>query len=52
MTKMTWLGAFKRLLIIIFVGPDARGAYRCEKHYMRGPGPKYKERNAPIARRQ
>jgi hypothetical protein len=28
---------------------DAFGAYRPELHYMRGPGPKWREKHAPAA---
>jgi hypothetical protein len=44
MNVMMLLSAFKRLLKLIFLGSEARGKYRPEQHYMRGPGPKFRER--------
>jgi hypothetical protein len=35
-----WWGLIRRKLMAVFV------AYRPERHYMRGPGPKWREKHA------
>jgi len=35
----SWSGLIRRMLMAVFV------AYRPERHYMRGPGPKWREKH-------
>ena len=36
----SWSGLIERMLMAVFV------SYRPERHYMRGPGPKWREKHA------
>jgi hypothetical protein len=36
----SWSGLIRRMLTVVFV------SYRPERHYMRGPGPKWREKHA------
>jgi hypothetical protein len=39
-------------LLLRLLTRDLAGAYRPEKHYMRGPGPKWREKHAPPQQQQ
>jgi|RhiMetdeSRZDD1v2_1073273.scaffolds.fasta_scaffold22351_7 hypothetical protein len=36
----SWSGLIRRMFMVVFV------SYRPERHYMRGPGPKWREKHA------
>lgn len=46
-----WLQIRRKLMAVLLTYRSERHCtYRPERHYMRGPGPKWREKHGPLAR--